>query len=224
MTREDLRFAGSYRIGDVVVYARGSKLGIRKGDHASVLEVDRDSNAITVMRESDGKTFRYNPRRTGTSATLYEPTYREFAAGDRVQFMRAWREDKIANRTLGTLQRLEANGDVWIRLDDGREWRGNLERMPHLDYGCVMTSYSAQGTPAERVLVHLDADSPGVSRMVNQQLIYVAASRGREDMQVFVNARDELVENLLRREEKATALAPEEVGTYRAMAGRSLAL
>jgi len=44
MTREDLRFAGSYRIGDVVVYARGSKLGIRKGDHASVLEVDRDSN------------------------------------------------------------------------------------------------------------------------------------------------------------------------------------
>jgi ATP-dependent exoDNAse (exonuclease V) alpha subunit len=217
MTREDLQFAGSYRLGDVVVYARGLKLGIEKGDRASVLEVDRDSNAITVMRESDGRTFRYHPRRSGTTATLYEPAYREFAAGDRVQFTRALREDKIANRTLGIIEQVEPNGDVSIHLDDGRQWRGNLERMPHLDYGYVMTSYAAQGTTAERVLVHLDTDSPGISRMVNQQLIYVAASRGREDLQVFVNAREELVENLLRREEKATALAPEEVGRYRAI-------
>lgn len=182
MTHEDLQFVGSYRVGDVIVYARSVKLGIEKGDRASVLEVDRDSNAITVMRESDGQTFRYNPRRTGASATVYEPTYREFAAGDRVQFTRALREGKIANRTLGTLEQVEANGEVWIRLDDGRQWRGNLERMPHLDYGYVMTSYAAQGTTAERVLVHLDTDSPGVSRMVNQQLIYVVASRGREDV------------------------------------------
>ncbi|HEY7210007.1 MAG TPA: hypothetical protein VH477_07020, partial [Bryobacteraceae bacterium] len=106
----------------------------------------------------------------------------EFAAGDRVQFTRALREEKIANRTLGIIEQIEAGGDVWIRLEDGRQWRGNLERMPHLDYGYVMTSYAAQGTTAERVLVHLDTDSPGVSRMVNQQLIYVVASRGREDV------------------------------------------
>ncbi|MBV9268705.1 MAG: hypothetical protein JO061_21230 [Acidobacteriaceae bacterium] len=53
--------------------------------------------------------------------------------------------------------------------------------MPHLAHGYVMTSYAAQGTTAERVLVHLDTDGPGVGRMVNQQLIYVAASRSGRD-------------------------------------------
>ena len=78
-----------------------------------------------------------------------------------------------------------------------------------------MTSYAAQGATADRVLIHLDADAPGAGRMVNQQLIYVAASRGRDEMQVFVNSRDDLAQALLRREEKATALAPQDIGRYR---------
>jgi ATP-dependent exoDNAse (exonuclease V) alpha subunit len=78
-----------------------------------------------------------------------------------------------------------------------------------------MTSYAAQGATAERVLVHLDTDAAGAGRMVNQQLIYVAASRGRDEMQVFVNSRENLAQALLRRDEKATALTPEVIGRYR---------
>ena len=51
--------------------------------------------------------------------------------------------------------------------------------------------------------------------MVNQQLIYVAASRGRDEIQLFVNSREDLTQALLRREEKATALAPDDIGRYR---------
>ena len=50
--------------------------------------------------------------------------------------------------------------------------------------------------------MHLDTDIPGISRMVNQQLIYVAASRGCEDIQLFGTARAELVENLLGEEKR----------------------
>lgn len=78
-----------------------------------------------------------------------------------------------------------------------------------------MSSYSAQGASAERVLIHPDTDAPGVSRMLTQQFIYVAASRGREEMQMFTNAREELAEALLRSEEKATALEPEAPQRYR---------
>lgn len=217
VTKEDLRFAGSYRVGDVVVYARASKIGLQKGDQASILQIDLDKNAVTVMRESDGKTFHYDPRRTASTATIYEPRYREFAVGDRVQFTRALGREKIANRTLGRIEAVDTAGNVVLELDGGRRWRGDLERMPHLSYGYVMTSYAAQGATAERVLVHLDTDAPGAGRMVNQQLIYVAASRGREEMQVFVNSREDLAQALLRRAEKASALSPEVIGRYRAI-------
>ncbi|MBV9083970.1 MAG: hypothetical protein JOZ62_14930 [Acidobacteriaceae bacterium] len=137
VTKEDLRFAGTYRVGDVIVYARASKIGLQKGDRANVLKVDLDTNVVTAMRESDGQTFSYDPRRTGSSATLYEPRYGEFAAGDRVQFTRALRQDKIANRTLATIDAIDTAGNVVLRLGNGRRWHGNLERMPHLTYGYV---------------------------------------------------------------------------------------
>ena len=132
-----------------------------------------------------------------------------------MQFTRALRQDKIANRTLGTVDAIDTAGNVALRLDDGRRWHGNLERMPHLTYGYVMTSYAAQGATADRVLIHLDTDAPGAGRMVNQQLIYVAASRGRDEMQVFVNSCEDLAQALLRLDEKATALAPQDIGRYR---------
>lgn len=216
LTKEDLKLAANYNVGDVVEYARDSKK-LKRGDRTSVVSVDRDKNVLTVMSERSGKIVDYNPRRTGTNASVYEPRMRELQAGDRVQFTRSMKAEGIANRALGTLEKIDQLGNAWIRLDDGRGWTFNLERMPHLDHGYVMTSYSAQGSTAERVLIHLDTDAPGTSRMLTQQLIYVAASRGRQEMHVFTNAEvDELKEALGRSEEKATALAPEQIEAYSA--------
>jgi len=92
--------------------------------------------------------------------------------------------------------------------------RGGHSHAPDVSQGYVMTSFSAQGAGADRVIVHLDTDTPGVSRLLAQQLIYVAVSRGRPDVQVFANSREELVRALLRSEEKATALEPGEISRY----------
>jgi hypothetical protein len=81
LTKEGLKLAANYQVGDAIVYSRANNHGIRKGDMTSVLSVGRDSNVITVMRESDGKTFEYNPRRTGTGASVYQPRMLELQAG-----------------------------------------------------------------------------------------------------------------------------------------------
>src|ERR1700685_2025732 len=104
MTREDLKLAANYQVGDVVEYHRASKSGIRAGDRGNVLNVNRDKNLVTVMREVDGKVIEYNPKRTGISATVYEPTIRELQTGDRIQVTRSLKAEKIANRTRGTLE------------------------------------------------------------------------------------------------------------------------
>jgi ATP-dependent exoDNAse (exonuclease V) alpha subunit len=217
LTAEDLRFAGSYQVGNIVEYARRSEsVGLEAGDRVQVVDVNRDKNRLTVMRESDGCVFRYNPKRAGCSATVYEPGEREFAIGDRVQFTRAIKLQGISNRSLGTIEALDELGNVSVRID-GREelWRGNLDRMAHLDHGYVMTSYRVQSLTADRVMVHLDTDAPGVNRMLTRELAYVSLSRGRQDVQVFTNCQDELVAALSRSEEKPSALAPDQVRAYR---------
>jgi DNA primase catalytic core len=226
ITQTDLRFAPSYQPGDVVLYRRDSKTGMTSGDYASVVKVDRDTNLLTVMRESDGKVMTYNPAKTATDAEVYEPTYRQFAIGERVQFTRQWRQEGTrvvlaANRARGTIEALDASGNVTVKLDTAegkpeRRLTWNLEKMPHIDYGYAMTSYSAQGATTDKVIVHIDTDAPNVQKMLSQQLAYVAVSRGKQDVQLVVNDREELERFLSRRPENATALAPAEVAQYQA--------
>lgn len=224
LTETDLSFALSYQVGDVVHYRRDSKDGMKKGDYASVVNVEREGNLVTVVRESDGKIFSYNPKRTATEAEVYEPTTRQFAVGERVMFTKTWKEQgttviKAANRQLGTIEALEETGIVKVKLDTpaGKPEKTvtwNLEEMPHLDYGYVMTSYSAQGTTSDRVIVHIDTDAPNVQQLLSQQLAYVAISRGKQDVHLFVNDREELDDYLSRRPENATALDREEIESY----------
>jgi hypothetical protein len=238
MAQADIGIAAKYNVDDVIRYGRAASIGFKAGDYASVLTIDRDANKLTVMRESDGKVFTYDPSRVATQAEVYEPTHRQFAIGERVQFTKQWKEYiapvgrakgqgvvHAANRALGTIERLDSAGNVTVKLvtPEGKPEKRlawNLEKMPHLDYGYAMTSYSAQGATTDKVIVHIDTDAPNVQKMLSQQLLYVAASRGKQDVRLVVNDREELDRFLSRRPENATALAPEEVAGYQMKATR----
>src|SRR5262249_37653129 len=55
----------------------------------------------------------------------------------------------------------------------------------HLDHGYAVTSHSAQGTTADRVIVH--AESSQSAALVNERFAYVAGSRARDDLQVYTD-------------------------------------
>jgi hypothetical protein len=75
-------------------------------------------NLVTVKREN-GKQVSYDPRRLH-SVTLYRETERAFSQGDRVQFTAPNREQHIANRELGTIEKIDDSGNLQLRLDSGR--------------------------------------------------------------------------------------------------------
>lgn len=216
-TKADTVLASSYRIGDVVNYSRASRrIGIRSGDYASVLDVSAKRNELTAMRESDGKIFTYNPSVTGTTASVYEASATQFAIGDRIQTTKSLPRF-LANRSQGVIEKLDSQGNAVLRMDRGdRKITINLEKMPHIAHGYVMTSYSAQGTTAPKVIAHLDTDSPAQA-LLNRAFIYVAWSRGQYDAVMFTNNREDLNRVLLRPDEKAMALTPEQVKEYRPM-------
>jgi DNA primase catalytic core len=219
--KNDVVLASSYRVGDVIAYARAApKLGIRAGDYASVLDVATKKNEITVMRESDGQLIKYNPGASATTASVYEPAQRQFAVGDRIQMTKSLKSEKIANRSHGGIEKLDAAGNAVLRMDrENQKVLVNLEKMPHIDHGYVATSYSSQSVSVGNVIVHLDTDSPA-QVLLNRAFAYVAVSRGRDDVKLFTNDREDLNRVLLRTDEKPMALPAEQVQAYRAAQGK----
>jgi ATP-dependent exoDNAse (exonuclease V) alpha subunit len=211
MTGADRQWAAQYEPGDIVRYTRGSNtVGVKSGEYVQVTGVDREKNLITVEREN-GQQLTYDPRRLH-GVSVYREAERELSAGDRVQFTAPYREEHIANRQLGTVQQIEGEGNLQVRLDSGQDVQFNIQRHPHVDYGYAVTSHSSQGATADRVLVHVDAEQ-GREELINSRLAYVAVSRGRYDAQIYTNDAGKLGEELSRDVSKEAALeAAHEMG------------
>jgi ATP-dependent exoDNAse (exonuclease V) alpha subunit len=189
-----------------VRYARGSKThGIKAGEYARVEGANGKENLVTVKREN-GEQVSYDPRRLH-GVTLYRETERAFSQGDRVQFTAPNREQYIANRELGTIEKIDDSGNLQLRLDSGHEVAFNIKDNPHLDYGYAVTSHSSQGQTADRVLVHVDTEQAG-EKLVNRRLAYVAVSRGRYDAQLYTNDKTHLTEQLSRDVSHRSAIEP----------------
>lgn len=196
ITGADRQWAEQYQPGDAVRYTKGSKvLGIRAGEYARVQHIDAKENTVTVKRGT-GEQVNYDPRRLH-GITLYRETERHFARGDRVQFTAPNHPQRIANRELGTVEKIDARGNLQIRLDSGRTVKFSIGENPHLDHGYAVTSHSSQGQTADRVLIHIDTEQAG-EKLINRRLAYVAVSRARHDAQIYTNDKTILPERLSR--------------------------
>ena len=204
LTGVERQWAEQYEQGDVVRYTKGSKTyGLKARTYARVERVSAKENLVTVTPEG-GKRLSYDPRRLH-GVTLYREAERTFSRGDRVQFTAPNREQHVANRELGTIEKIDANSNLELRMDSGRTLSFNIRENPHLDYGYAVTSHSSQGQTADRVLVHVDTEQAG-EKLVNRRLAYVAISRGRYDARIYTNDKTALAGSLSRDASHQTAI------------------
>ena len=203
MTGADRTWAANYDVGDVLHYQRGSKaIGIEKHSYATVLAAQTKENLLTVQTEN-GKQVTYDPARLlGISA--YRELEREFAVGDRLSFTAPNRELGVANRDLGTVEHIDPDGHLAVRMDGGKSVSFDAAEMPHFDHGYAVTSHSSQGLTAERVLVNMDTDVH--PELISQRFAYVSVSRASYDVQVFTNDATSLTANLGHEVTKASAI------------------
>jgi ATP-dependent exoDNAse (exonuclease V) alpha subunit len=190
LTGADRTWAERYNIGDVLRYSRSSQeTGIGKGEYARVKSIDAANNQLTVERK-DGTERTYDPRRQ-QGVSVYREERRTFSVGDRVQLTAPARELKAANRELGTVQGIDPDGRVSVKMDGGRQIQIDPQLHPHLDHGYAVTSHSSQGQTADRVLIHVDTEL-AAKDLLNNRMAYVAVSRGAYDAQIFTNDREHL--------------------------------
>ena len=152
------------------------------GDSRLILAYTRDdvqrlNEAVRELRREAGELGRSEVIATARGE-------REFAAGDRLYFLKNERSLGVKNGSLGTLES-QRDGVLQIRLDGeaGRTVVVDTRHYPHLDHGYAATVYKAQGVTVDRTYVlathHFDRHSS-----------YVALSRHRQTASLFYGNED----------------------------------
>jgi hypothetical protein len=203
MTGAERRWASGYEIGDVVRYARGSKSAdIEAGTYGVVVGSNPAMNLLSVEQHS-GNTITYDPRRL-TGVSVYREVAHEFSVGDRIQFTAPDKSLGVANRDLAVIASIRSDGQISARLDNGRpiEFDANTHR--HFDHGYAVTSHSAQGLTAERVLINVDTRVH--PDLLNSRFAYVAVSRASLEATIFTDDVTRLGQRLGTEVTKSSAL------------------
>jgi Ti-type conjugative transfer relaxase TraA len=107
---------------------------------------------------------------------------RQFAAGDRIMFLRNERSLGVKNGSLGRVDRVTA-GRMAVMLDDGRAVAFNLKDYAQVDHGYAATIHKAQGVTVD--CAHVLA-TPGLDRHAS----YVALSRHRQSVELHYGRDD----------------------------------
>ncbi len=210
VTGADRQHAQNYEKGDVLRYSKGSKpLGIETREYARVTHTDRESNTVTIKRHG-GEELSYDPRRL-QGVTVYRDAERTFSQGDRVQLTAPYHAEKLANRELGTVERIDGDGNLKLRMDSGREVEFNARQHPHLDYGYAVTSHSSQGQTADRVLIHVDS-AQAHGELLNSRMAYVSVSRAQFDVKMYTNDAKTLGQELSRDVSHPSAIQQQDAG------------
>ena len=162
----------------------------------------RAENLVTVQKP-DGSHVTYDPKRL-SGVTVYQPVEREFSAGERIQFTAPQKQLGVANREIGTIEKIGHNTNISLRLEDGRKIEFCALTNQHFDHGYAVTSHSAQGLTADRVLIN--ADTTAHSALLNARFAYVSVSRARFDVQIYTNNAEGLGRRLVADLGKSSAL------------------
>jgi len=204
ITGADRTWAARYTVGDVLYYPRGSQdIGIERKSYTKVIATQPKDNLLTVLKE-DGATVTYNPARL-YGVNVYRELEREFAVGDRLGFTAPSKKLGVANRDLGTVQRIEESGQLSLKMDNGKSVNFDANKMQHFDHGYAVTSHSSQGLTAERVMVNIDSHIH--PDLISKRFAYVAVSRASHDAQVFTDNASLLVSALSKDITKSSALS-----------------
>ena len=176
--------------------ARQIMLAYRRVD---VRDLNERARAVRRAAGELGEDYRVQTERGG----------RDFAAGDRVYFLRNERGLGVKNGTLGTVAEIAGpapgQGErLTVRLDDGRVVGFDVKDYGHIDHGYAATVHKSQGVTVDRT--HVLA-----TRHMDRHAAYVGLSRHRERVDLHwsadeVGSRERLARVLGRERLKDTSL------------------
>lgn len=208
VTREELRYAHTYRTGLVVDVVRMSPTAQLGRGRYEVIGIDRKDRV--VLRSERGQEFRFDPRRIGAAEKLdaiqiSERTTVSLHAGDVIRWTandkdRGLLNSEPAQIIAADIHRVTVRTGEGTFLDLNRDDR-MLERLV-LAYAINM--HQGQGMTSDE---GIGVAHSSEKNLATQRLMHVMVTRVRHDIQIFTDDRDKLLRTIERNEgDKASAL------------------
>jgi ATP-dependent exoDNAse (exonuclease V) alpha subunit len=190
LSPEDRHFAQSYREGDVIYSTRAGVMG-RAGSEGKITSVDHRNHAITA-KDKDGREHVIDLIKDGGRISVYGEKEASFSEGDKVIFLKNDRGLEVKNGQCGTVRRVDEEGHMSVQMESGREVEFNVRsQYNYIDHGYAVTSYKSQGQTSRDVIYHADT-----RREVNFNQAYVAITRGREDVAIYTDDKENLKDQM----------------------------
>ena len=190
LSPEDRHFAQSYREGDVIYATKAGAMG-RAGSEGRVTAVDYQNHSITVQ-DKHGKDHSIDLIKNGDQISAYREKEHSFSEGDKVVFLKNDKGLEVKNGQAGTLQHVDEQGHMKVKMESGKEVHFNVHsQYNYVDHAYAVTSYKAQGQTSQEVIYHADTD-----KEVNYNQAYVAITRGREDLAIYTDDKENLSDQM----------------------------
>jgi conjugative relaxase-like TrwC/TraI family protein len=189
----------NYKSGQVLLFHRSSR-GIEKHE---ALIVERIEKSGIVARDQHGMERTVSPSQA-RSFSVHKRQQIEVAPGDKL-LLTGNRRGAGFRATNGELVKVRDVNGGRIHLEDGRTLPANYHEF---DHGYAVTAHRSQGKTVDAVILSADA--------MKQELFYVGASRGRQEIVVVTSDREQLC-NMLgisTARPSATELAREQAPPY----------
>ena len=178
-TEAQKRDPANYHEGQILHFHRATH-GVGRHDSLEVRRVDGDA---LIARNERGQDVSLTTKQAW-AYSVHERQPMEVAAGDWLLLTgnRRSPEFQATNGELVTVRNVVGRK---IQLEDGRTIPDNYREFAH---GYAVTAHRSQGKTVDGVIVSADT--------MKQELFYVAASRGREEIAIVTSDREQLRESL----------------------------
>lgn len=194
-------FAQSYTEGDRIVASARGIIGGNAGAEGKVTAIDQINHRITVQQKN-GKEHTIDLKQHGQNLQVYREKEQTFSRGEKIVFLKNNDRRGISNGHIGEIKSLDERGNLKIRMENGKTKDINIRtQYNYIDHGYAVTAYKSQGQTAKRVLYHADT-----SKETNYNQAYVAMTRGKEDLKVYTNDKENLREQIKIEQQKTSTL------------------
>ncbi len=188
-----------YTQGMVAHFHQNAK-GILAGDKCDIMvRTSREGERTVEARTPRGVTVML-PLQQADRYQVYHRDEIRLAVGDRVRITKNGRsaDDRGGRLTNGAVHLVTGfTRHGAIELDGHQRRRPKIApvQFGHLAYGSVMTSNTAQGNEAQRVILAQSSLSAGAA---SSEQFYVSVSRGRDSVAIYTDSKASLIEAVKR--------------------------
>ncbi len=193
-------FALSYKPGQYIFARKAGAGGMKAGAEARIIEIDTEKQMLLV-RDTEGIDRTIDLIKSGCDISTYEEQQDRFSEREKIIFTKSDSKLRVRNGQTGEILKIDDDGRLIISMQDGSTRHIDPATYPYINHGDAVTTYKAQGMSQHNVIVNAPADV-----LQTYNAMYVQATRGKFDLQIYTDSREKLIERVKVEQEKTSTL------------------